>query len=623
METTTSRCRTQVEPLEPRTLFTIAFGTPVSVPFAYVDGLDQVPVFCDFNNDTKLDVLIPVASTTQGGPAGTLFYAQGNGDGTFKTPAPVATAVFNTVAAEGDFNGDGNCDFAVTDFGAGMVHAFTGNGDGTFSSAIDFAAGQGAFKVGSADFNHDGRDDLVAANRMDDTLTVRLGDATSVLGAANTIPVGDDPSGFVIGDFNGDQALDILSGNTATGNSSLSAVAGNGDGTFDTPVTTAGPGEVVDVGDFNNDGKLDLLRGFDNSLAPGLSLGNGDFTFAAAIVPGPYNIGTVGDVDADGNDDVIFAGSTDQGFAVVLAGKGDGTFDTNAIGVTFASTGGLGAAGDLNGDGRLDLAFVGYPTNTSIALNSVVSIPSGQNLAAAIIGPALPASVVGGAKGGNLSVRVTNAGNATVTSPITVRLLASADGVLDGADTEIVRTTSAGSIKAGKSKTVKFKFNYPAGVAAGAYSILAQIDPDNALAGEAPKTDNVAVSPTQVTIAPPFIDLAATLPTPITAPFKLGKKGKLTLVLQNLGNVIAKGTAAATVTFSTDASKDDADAATVANAKVNLKPNTLKRSKLSFTLPPALTASSYRLFIDVVATDFTDVSTANNSVLAAETVTVE
>jgi len=55
---------------------------------------------------------------------------------------------------------------------------------------------------------------------------------------------------------------------------------GNGDGTFQAPVSTASGGSSVVVGDLNGDGKLDVA--VVNGGGVSVLLGNGDGTFRAA-----------------------------------------------------------------------------------------------------------------------------------------------------------------------------------------------------------------------------------------------------------------------------------------------------------------------------------------------------
>jgi hypothetical protein len=229
----------------------------------------------------------------------------------------------------------------------------------------------------------------------------------------------------------------------------------------------------------------------------------------------------------------------------------------------------------------------------------------------------LPASVVGGAKGGKVSVAVGNAGTDAFAGNADVRLVASTDGTADANDTEIARQTVKLSLKPGaKPKAVKFAFNFPPGLADGSYTIIAEVDPANAVT-ETAENDNAAAAATPVTIAAPFIDLALAAPTGLAASVTAGKKSKLTVPVQNLGNILAKGTATLTLAASTDGTANGAIQVATANVKVSIKPGATKNTKVSFTVPAGFATGSYTLFVTLTALDFTDAQSANNLISAA------
>ncbi len=196
---------------------------------------------------------------------------------------------------------------------------------------------------------------------------------------------GSWPDSLVVVDVNGDSKPDmmILDGCTANGGCSGAVVAvrlGNGDGTFG-PETTYDTGAFTSaslaVADVNGDGKLDLLVAdtcaTSDCSGPGMVsalLGNGDGTFQPAVLyPSGGNQASalaLVDVNADGKPDLIVLNYCVSGcmnlpsgnpssFVSVLLGNGDGTFQ----GPVNYGTGGSGPAAlvvaDVNGDGKPDL----------------------------------------------------------------------------------------------------------------------------------------------------------------------------------------------------------------------------------------------------------------------------
>jgi hypothetical protein len=112
-------------------------------------------------------------------------------------------------------------------------------------------------------------------------------------------------------------------------------------------------------GDFDRDGRLDLavLQGDGGSVS--VLLGNGDGTFQRAqpyaALPGATWL-AAGDVDGDGKLDLLAV--THGGGAAPILGNGDGTFRTAPTGRIYAPDGiSTIATGDFDGDGKLDVAF--------------------------------------------------------------------------------------------------------------------------------------------------------------------------------------------------------------------------------------------------------------------------
>ena len=206
---------------------------------------------------------------------------------------------------------------------------------------------------------------------------------------------GNNPSSMAVRDVNGDGIPDLVVANECgTGSCTTGVVEvflGEGDGTFKSPVSFGsgglGPSAVV-IADVNGDGKFDLVvtnECADSSCTNGavsVLLGNGNGSFNTAV---SYNSGglrassvAVGDLNGDGKLDLAVANGCDlsdecaSGGVGILLGDGKGNFSLSGVygsGGQFASS---VALGDLNRDGKLDLVVAsGCSSNANCTVGTV------------------------------------------------------------------------------------------------------------------------------------------------------------------------------------------------------------------------------------------------------------
>ena len=264
-----------------------------------------------------------------------------------------------------DFNRDGNIDLVAPLLNGSSVSF--GTGTGVFQQ-LTMLAGIGGGAIVSADFNGDGVSDIALAAGT--KVFVALSNGNGTFRSAVSYPVGSSYAqwSIVARDFNGDGNLDIATTNDEDG--TVSVLLGNGDGTF--RAARAWPAGTspssLEMGDFNGDGKLDLvaLNRTSNSGtdAVTLLLGNGDGTFRQPLTRlTGTGVAAVAAGDFDGDARLDLAIADPFGRVAVLLGNGDGTF-----GPAFEYPVGAFAQGivvaEFNGDGKLDIATANTIDNT-------------------------------------------------------------------------------------------------------------------------------------------------------------------------------------------------------------------------------------------------------------------
>jgi hypothetical protein len=290
-------------------------------------------------------------------------------------------------------NGDGKLDVVVANFGpccfTSSVSVLLGNGDGTLGARTDFATDNGSWSVAVGDLNGDGKLDLATANSFfpSNSVSVLLGNGDGSFGATTNSATGSNAKSVAIGDLNGDGKLDLATANSSPG--TVSVLLGNGDGSFatHTDYVTGTDSRSVAIGDLNGDGKPDLAVANAGSFPDYLGtisvlLGNGDGSFGAKTDHGtgnaPYSV-AIRDLDGDGNLDLAAANQygtfpENDGSVSVLLGDGSGGFAPKTDYVTATGPVSL-AIGDVNGDGKPDLATANPGSHTaSVLLNIGVTI---------------------------------------------------------------------------------------------------------------------------------------------------------------------------------------------------------------------------------------------------------
>lgn len=290
-----------------------------------------------------------------------------------------------------DLDGDGRVDLVSKHLLERRIAVHRGGGNGTFSvnaSALPLPVDAGAIALGDVD-----RDGL-----LDLGIAIRDSTAEYVQIARGTRAGFDDPMPRLrthaaaatwkpiirLVDLNRDGALDIVIGNGRR--ASVQILLGDGTGGFAlqpaVPLAGAAARHEFELGDIDGDGNPDLVDAGESGSARGFLRaypGNGRGGFArradSAAVPAAPRATTLADVDRDGDLDALLA----HGEPLVSVFLNDGAGRFAAMdGSPFPLPGPAFdlAAADMNGDGREDLVAATVESVTVLLARSGGYVPA-------------------------------------------------------------------------------------------------------------------------------------------------------------------------------------------------------------------------------------------------------
>ena len=260
-----------------------------------------------------------------------------------------------------------------------------------FSSSTTIPTGLGPQSIFSMDLDGDGKPDLVIADGDSNIVTVYL-NTSSAPGSVSFVPQGsyvmgsdDYPIGVTAGDLDGDgkpeivvsnfysQTISIFRNTSTSGNISFAAPISYAAGNYAT---------AASIADLNGDGKPEIIvacggTGVLSTYTNKSTVGNLSFSpkvnWPLATYSGPFKV-EVADIDGDGLPDLAAADGNNN-IVSVLRNTSSGSTVSFAAHVDFATGNapqGL-AIGDLDGDGKPDLAIANNNDNTLSLLRNTSS----------------------------------------------------------------------------------------------------------------------------------------------------------------------------------------------------------------------------------------------------------
>ena len=353
----------------------ITFATKVD----FTTGVSPVNVaIADLDGDGKLDLSV---SNITPNTVSVLHNTSTSGvinTSTFATAFDFTTGTGPAEVAVGDLDGDGKPELVVENQTANTLSVFKNTSTsgtinvGSFSTKVDFPTGTTPLFLAVGDLDGDGRPEVATATQTGNTVSIHHNIAdpptitsftptSGVVGASVTIT----GTNFDATPGNNTVFFDPIEATvTAASATSLTVTVPSGAGFGPISVTVSNRTAISD------DFFLSTYTGLDQTIAAGTLAQKVDFTSGTAPL-----IVAVGDIDGDGKPDLVTANNAVGTISVLHNTSATGAVTASSYAAKVDFTAGTNpidiAIGDMDGDGKPDIAVAnGGSDNVSVFRNT-------------------------------------------------------------------------------------------------------------------------------------------------------------------------------------------------------------------------------------------------------------
>jgi hypothetical protein len=345
-----------------------AAGSGRCTPFQFqpsYNTLDQI--LFDMNGDGRLDV---VSGWSDSVGLHVMIYRQ-TAPRVFANPDQYDLDAYGTYyltrIAAGDLDQDGVPDLAMTDSDGNVALMLSGGGTGySFAPLLRPPKNQVVTDVVIADLDGDGyRDIAVAVDDSSASLGIYWGTGRGAFATRADQKICGFAVRIAVIDADEDKRPDLVLGCDQGGGHVL---INEGVRSFNLVTLPGGTQSYgLGIGDLNHDGHVDIVMPdiVLKQLIVSLGDGHGNFsvpTGAVAATSSNPRAAEMGDLDGDGNADMIVADEIQTAPAAFFHGTGDGHFQASqSFPTTIASATSTFSIGDIDGDGFQDIMVVNGP----------------------------------------------------------------------------------------------------------------------------------------------------------------------------------------------------------------------------------------------------------------------